>query len=348
MILGELLDNNNELVRTCLELIEASVKERDIDALVEEALKTMEPQAVTKGMFITVRNLMFAIRRNYEFPTLCNFLYSDIEELSRTGQDVTLEYKVVNLLTLMEGDGGSFYLQVHSLDSHAQAIVILIKMFKRMSFLFFQEDAENDTLRTVPHFIEELNKLSNDKASRQKEQARLIAVLRAEKLAVQEAIHLMKVLSPHFITDISETGEKIPRLNDKAFQVDEVRKAINVPHQVELLKGLCLLTSVFLSKYLMEAGSSILHIIDHRKKGIEAESLEYGVEADDTAIQLDAMELLECTAKLDEEGFYQKAYSVDDVEGVILSLSTSLYRTIRYAADETVDNFVMVFNDLLK
>jgi hypothetical protein len=348
MILGDLLDNNNELVRTCLELIEASVKERDIEAMVEEAIKTMEPQELTKGMFITVRNLMFAMRRSYEFSTLCNFLYSDLEELSRLGRDVTLDYKIINLLTLMDGEGGSFYLQVHSLNSPVQAVTILIKMFKRMSFLFFQEDAEHDTLKTVPHLIEELNKLRDEKASRQKEQARLTAVMRAEKLAVEEALHLTKVLAPHFITDISETGARIPRLAEKAFQVDEVRNAINVPHQVELLKGICLLTAVFLSKYLMEAGTSILPIIEHRRKEVEAESFEYGVEADDIVIQLDAMDLMERTAKLDEEGFYQKAYSVDDVEGVILSLSTSLYRTVRYAANDTIDNFVTVFQDLLK
>lgn len=348
MILGELLDTNNTLVRTSLELIQESIKERNVDAMVEDVLKAMEPHELTKGMFIAVKTLMFAMRETYSFPTLCQFLTTDIQEKALTGEDVSTDIKIVNLLISMEDEGGSFYLQVHSIPSPVPVISSLIKMFKRMSFLYFQEDAETDALKAIPELIEEVKKYSKDKALRRKEQNQLIAVLRAENSAVQEALHLMEVFAPHFIIDITESGEKIPHLSEKAFQVDQVRTALNVPHQVELLKGLCLMTCVFMSKYLLEAGSSISSIIENRRREIEAESYDYGVEKEDIAIQQDAMELLDCTAKLNEEGFYQQAYSVDDVEGVIISLSTSLYRTSRYVAGETIENFILVFKDLLK
>lgn len=348
MILAELLDNNNALVRTSLELIEESLKEYDVEAMVNDVVKTQEPHELTKGMFIAVKTLMFAMRETYGFPTLCNFLYSDAEELALKGRDVSIDYKVVSLLVSMEEDGGSFYLQVHSLPKPVQTVACLIKMFKRLSFLYYQEDPELDALKAIPFFSEELNKYSREKTRRQKEQDQLIAVMRAESSSVEEALHLMEVLSPHFLVDITEDGERIPHLNEKAFQLHEVRNAINVAHQVELLKGLCLITCVFLSKYLLEAGPSIAPILETRRKEIEAESSELDPDEDDLEIQINAMELLTCVARLDEENFYQQAYAVDDVEGVIISLSTSLYRTSRYVANEDPKSFIELFRNLLK
>lgn len=247
----------------------------------------------------------------------------------------------------MEEEGGSFYLQVNRLQKPVETIAILIKIFKRLSFLYYQEDSEIDALKAIPYLRQELDKYSRDKKNRLKEQNQLIAVMRAESSSVEDALHLMEVFAPHFLIDITESGERIPHLNEKAFQLDEVRGAINVPHQVDLLKGLCLLTCVFLSKYLLEAGPSISPILEARRNEIEAESYDYGVEEDDVEIQRKAVELLECTARLDEEEFYQQAYGADDVEGIILSLSTSLYRTTRYVANEDFQNFVLIFRNLL-
>jgi hypothetical protein len=348
MILAELLDNNNALVRTSLELIEESLKEHDVEAMVKDVVKTQEPHELTKGMFIAVKTLMFAMRETYSFPTLCNFLYSDAEELALKGRDVSTDYKVVNLLVSMEEDGGSFYLQVHSLPNPVQTVTCLIKMFKRLSFLYYQENPDFDALKAIPFFSEELNKYSRDKTQRQKEQDQLIAVMRAEGASVQDALHLMEVLAPHFLIDITEDGERIPHLNEKAFQLHEVKTAINVAHQVELLKGLCLITCVFLSKYLLEAGPSIIPILETRRKEIEAESSELDPDEDELEIQTNAMELLACVAMLDEESFYQQAYAVDDIEGVIISLSTSLYRTSRYVANQDVVTLASDFRNLLK
>lgn len=348
MILAELLDNNNALVATSLELIEESLKEPNVDAMVKDAVKAQEAHELTKGMFIAVKTLMFAMRETYGFPTLCNFLYSDAEELALKGGDVSIDYKVVNLLTSMEEEGGSFYLQVHSLPKPVQTITCLIKMFKRLSFLYYQESPEFDALKALPYLRKELYKYSREKNQRLKEQDQLIAVMRAERLSIEDALHLMEVLAPHFLIDITEDGERIPHLNEKAFQLPEVRNAINVAHQVELLKGLCLITCVFLSRYLLEAGPSITPILETRRKEIEAESSELDPDEDDLEIQTNAMELLACVAKLDEESFYQQAYAVDDIESVIISLSTSLYRTSRYVANQDVVALASDFRNLLK
>lgn len=86
MILGALLDTNNTLIRTSLELIEESLKEHDVEAMVQDVVKNQEAHELAKGMFIAVKTVMFAMRETYEFASLCNFLYSDIEELARKGQ----------------------------------------------------------------------------------------------------------------------------------------------------------------------------------------------------------------------------------------------------------------------
>lgn len=348
MILAELLDNNNQIVRTSLDLIEESTRERDVEAMVKDVATTQEPHELAKGMFIAVKTLMYAMRETYDFSALREFLNADIKGKALAGKNVSIDYKIISILELMEEGGGSFYLQIHSLPDPVETVVSLINMFKRLTFLYFQEDPQRDALKAIPDLTEELKKYSRAKAQRQQEQKQLIAVMRAEKSATEDALHLMEVLAPHWLIDVTEDGEKIPHLNEKAFQIEEVRKAINVPHQVDLLKGLCLVTCVFLSQNLLAAGNSISFILEHRRKEIEAESLDPISDDDAIKIQYNAIDLLECAAMIDEEGFYQKAYAIDDVEDVILSLSTSLHRTSRYVADQDTKTFISDFRDLLK
>lgn len=349
MLLGEPLDKNSSLVRASLDLIEASIHESHLKELVDEALASYEPTDLAKGMFISVKSLMVAMRMSYNFSSLCELLNTDIKQKALKGKDVSVDYKVMRILEIMEeGEGGSFYLQIHTLQKINETLMVLIGMFKRMSFLYYQNDAERDSLETIFYLRETLNRYALEEINRKQEQNKLIAVLRAEKLAAQEALHLTEVLDSNFTFEVTETGAKVAYLKTEVFQKEHVRKAINVPHQVELLKGLCLVTCVFLSRNLLEAGNSILTILEARRNEIEADSLDSIVDEEDMQIMVDAIDLLESVAVLDEENFYQKAYALDEIEDVILSLSTSFYRTYRYGADQDISMILSDFKELLK
>lgn len=329
MYLPDVVAANIDEVSVALELIEKSTEGPNLVELVINTSTHQERAALTKGMFIAVRILFGTMHQEYDIPTLRAFMSSDAELEKLRGKDVSVDYKVIDLLDAIDGDGGSFYLQLHSIKEPIVVIVHLLLLFKKMCYRYYQVNEHTDALNALPYVQAYVNQVHGEMIQRDAEEARFITLMKDTTVAIEDALRLIEVLSPHWTVDRTEDGEKVFHLSAEAIEVDEVRDAVigtrSPQEQVELLRGVCLVTSLFLSMHL--ASSSIVPIVEERRWQLDAEANPNDYDDDDYITENHALDLLESVARFEDDDFYQKAYGMDDIYGLVLVLNSSLIRT---------------------
>lgn len=344
MNLGKLLEDNTVLVKSSLNLIEATVKTPDAKTrLIEDALSAQESSEVVKGLLIALKALFHGMKEDYSLAAIHESLRSEIEESVRKSQDVSIDSTALSLLEAVEENGGSFYLQINSIQEPVKVTAALIDLFERFCYVYYQDSPRKDALKAIPPLRSTLNYYIEEGELREEEEAELIEAMRKNRDAVEEALQLTELLECRFSVDTTEDGKKIPYLSEETLNTDDIMKAVEPVNQVELLKGLCLVTGLSLSMFLCKAGMPLSSVLYVRRQ-------ELASDPEDENIQLQhlGLNLLESLAAKDEQGFYQQAYAIDDLSAVIVSLNTSLYATTRYVAHEDTLTLVKVLRELLK
>lgn len=326
MYLPDVVAANIGAVNGALKLIEKSTEGPNLVELVVNTSTHQERAELTKGMFIAVRILFRAMQQEYDIPTLHGFMSSEAELEKLRGKDASVDYKVIDLLKAIDGNGGSFYLQLHSIKEPIVVIVHLLLLFKKMCYRYYRVNLDGDTLKALSQIQGYVHLIHGEMMERDAEEARFIALIKNAGVAIEDSLRLIEVLSPHWTVERTEDGEKAFHLSAESLELDEVRDAVigtrSHHEQVEMLKAICLVTSLFLSMHL--ASSSIVPIVEERRWQLDADA---NPNDDDWITENDALDLLESVARFDDDSFYQKAYSIDDIYGIALVLNSSLTRT---------------------
>lgn len=344
MILGKLLEDNTALAKSSLNLIEAGVITPSVKAeLILVALKIHGSSEVVKGLLIVLKTLFHGMKECYSLDAIHETLRSEIVESLSKGQDVSIDIKVLSLLEAVEENGGSFYLQINTIQEPAKLTVALIDLFERFCFVYYQDNPNKDALKAIPPLRSTLNYYIDESKLREEEEAKLVEAMRKERVAVEEALQLMELLEPRFSINTTQDGKKVPYLSEETLDADDTMRAVEPVNQIELLKGVCLVTCLALSMFHCKAGFSLLSVLYVRRQ-----ELVFDPEEETVQIQHLGLNLLEAIAAQDEQDFYQQAYAIDDLSAVIISLNTSLYATTQYVAHEDIMTLVKVIRELLK
>ena len=329
MKLVKAVTDNVETIRNAFNLIETDLESPYLAEMILAALSHQERLEVTKGMFFVVKLLFRSISYAPE-PSVVNQLAANAKngKLFSETDEQNSALTLARVLSSMDNDGGSFYLQLFAIKNPAEVTFQLIHIFEQVSFKFYDTDIKRDSLTALGHFRRYVNEITTDKIKREQELNAYTNLMVQESSSVELALQMVEILSDYFTVKRTEDNEELYYLNEKAYYADEIVEVAYITDQVELLKGVCIVSCLFLALYLTEG--SILPIIDDRRAQLIVESyLDNEENEHATATQHIALNLMTHVASLNEEAYYEEVEGVDDLYEVMLSLNTSLYRTAR-------------------
>jgi hypothetical protein len=152
----ELMGENASAAKSALKLVELNsrqVSSADTDEVIE-IFNTQDSTEIIKGLCFAV-TIVASILSGGESPLpILKAIRESIDAAHEQGNEVETNYKVLNLLDATAENGGSFYLQVYSLQEPFEVILGLTTLFQTLVKTSLGKDVEEVT-DYLAHLIDE-------------------------------------------------------------------------------------------------------------------------------------------------------------------------------------------------
>lgn len=150
------MGENASAAKSALKLVELNsrqVTSADSDEVIE-IFNTQDSKEIIKGLCFAV-TVVASILAGGESPSpVLKAIRESIDTASQQGNEVTTNYQVLNLLDATLENGGSFYLQIHSLREPFDVILGLTTLFQTLVKTSLGRDVEEVT-DYLAHLINE-------------------------------------------------------------------------------------------------------------------------------------------------------------------------------------------------
>jgi hypothetical protein len=130
----ELMGENASAAKSALRLVELNEQEATEATTSEmtELLVTHEPADIIKGLCYLVSVVAVSISGGEAPQLFYKAIRTSMDTAAAQGHDVSVNYKVLDLLDAASGHGGSFYLQIHSMQEPFEVILGLTTLFQTL------------------------------------------------------------------------------------------------------------------------------------------------------------------------------------------------------------------------
>ena len=152
MTLEELVGDDARTAREALRLVELNIQDSDISRNIQ-SLEIKEPVELIKGMCSMVALLSSVMNKGDSPAPLFKAVRASTERAAEEGHDMSANLIVLNILDALQGNGGSFYLQVYSLPNPEQTLLGLVTLFQSLSLDGIGKDVEEVTEK-MSHILE--------------------------------------------------------------------------------------------------------------------------------------------------------------------------------------------------
>jgi hypothetical protein len=143
----ELMGENASAAKSALRLVELNAHQvsETASAEVVEILETNDPVELIKGLCYIISVVSTHLCGGASPAPIYQAIRTSMDVAAYEGHDVAVNYKVLDLLDAASGHGGSFYLQIYSLQEPFVVILGLTTLFQTLVKSSLRKDIEEVT-----------------------------------------------------------------------------------------------------------------------------------------------------------------------------------------------------------